>query len=147
MNIFKPTHIEKYCCLDNKDLTYNELYLKYKDNYTYIYKIICTCSNEKFKVYKDNHPSVYIECSHCSNKIIVYDLDFYLASRKLDKHLEKYQLIFEDLEYFEVYAIYEYSDEYLCENDVEFNQNDIDWAKVYIKNNNLIIKILDDETS
>ncbi len=46
MNIFKSTHIEKYCYINNKGLIYNELFLKYKDNYTFIHKIRFTFLNE-----------------------------------------------------------------------------------------------------
>lgn len=42
---------------------------------------------------------------------------------------------------------YEYSDEFLYEDDVEFDVNDITWAKVFISNGSELIKILDDETA
>lgn len=47
----------------------------------------------------------------------------------------------------EVYVNYEYSDEYKYEDDVDFDLNDIVWAKVFIKKGDSINKILDDETS
>ena len=144
---FIPNHIEDYCFVDREDSLYNELYKEYKDEYTFIYKVKCSCSETKFKVYKDRHPTISIQCSNCLKDIIVYDLKFYPAAVKLNKDFIKQQIILDDNEFFEVYVIYEYDDEFEIEDDVEFDPNDISWATVFIKSDKSYFKILDDETS
>lgn len=76
--------------------------------------------------------------------ITVYDLKYYPAAIKLNKNF----IISKVNERFvQVYVNYEYDDEFLYEDDVEFDANDITWGKVFIENNGELKKILDDETN
>ena len=43
--------------------------------------------------------------------------------------------------------VYEYDDEFEFEDDVDFDSNDITWAKVFVYDQNILQKILDDETA
>lgn len=142
-----PVHIKKFCFEDSKDRTYCELREKYQDEYTFTWKIKCECGETKFKVLTDEHPSVFCKCSNCGKDITVYDLANYPAATKLKDELEAEQVSIEGVEDFNVYAIYEYSDEFEEEDDVEFDQNDISWATAYIGNGEILEKILDDETA
>ena len=142
-----PVHIKKFCFEDGKDRTYCELREKYQDEYTFTWKIKCECGETKFKVLTDEHPSVFCKCGNCGKDIIVYDLANYPAATKLEEELETEQVSIEGVEDFNVYAIYEYSDEFEEADDVEFDQNDISWATAYIGNGDILEKILDDETA
>jgi hypothetical protein len=64
--------------------------------------------------------------------ITLYDLSYYPSAVKLDKkysleQVQKYPIL--------AYVNYEYDDEYLTEDDVDFDVNDITWAKVFINEN------------
>lgn len=142
-----PEHIERFCTKDLEDIFYRRLYNKYYNDHTFIYKIKCDCGETKFKVYKDDHPSVLLKCNCCNKDIIVYNLSYYPAATKLYINYNKKQIQFVKLECFNVYAIYQYDDEFKLEYDVEFNKNDISWGIIYIKNNDFVKKILDDETT
>lgn len=102
----------------------------YEGEYSYVYKVTCKCNNNKFMVYKDSHPTVIVECCACKRRIIVYDLSFYPSATKLSK---EYTMHCVSDSATEVYVNYEYSDEYKYEDDVDFDLNDIVWAKVFIK--------------
>lgn len=142
-----PVHIHKFCYEDMEDKTYRELRQEYQDEYLFVWKIKCECGETKFKVFMDEHPSVFCKCSKCSKDITVYDLAYYPAAVKLQDELEAEQVSVEGVEHFNVYAIYEYSDEFETEDDVDFDQNDITWAVAYVGNGDIIEKILDDETA
>lgn len=76
--------------------------------------------------------------------ITVYDLKYYPSAVKLNKDYTLNQINKDSVF---VYVNYEYDDEFLYEEDVEFDADDITWGKVFILNNNYLIKILDDETA
>lgn len=141
-----PIHIRKFCYEDNEDRTYRELREKIYDEVHFIWKIKCECGETKFKVFTDEHPSVFCKCIQCNKDITVYDLSNYPAAIKLTEEFEAEQVCIEGVEGFNVYAIYEYSDEF-GEDDEHFDQNDITWAAVYIGNGDIVEKILDDETA
>lgn len=141
-----PIHIKRFCYEDNEDRTYCELREKIYDEVHFLWKIKCDCGETKFKVFTDKHPSVFCKCSQCNKDITVYDLSNYPAAVKLNEEFEAEQICIEGVEDFNVYAIYEYSDEFE-EDDKYFDQNDITWATVYIGNGNIVEKILDDETA
>ena len=141
-----PVHIKKFCYEDYEDKTYCELREKYQDEVHFTWKIKCECGETKFKVLMDEHPSVFCKCSNCGKDITVYDLANYPAATKLKEELEEEQISIEDAEDFNVYVMYEYSDEFE-EDDEEFDQNDITWAIAYIGNGDILEKILDDETA
>ena len=77
-------------------------------------------------------------------KITIYDLKYYPAAIKLDDNCPLSKVYHEPVS---VFMNYEYSDEYLYEDDVAFDINDVVWGKVFIRVNNSLIKILDDETA
>ena len=142
--IIAPSHIEKYCKIVQNDKFYIELRDRFASDYSYVYKIICNCNNEKFVIYKSNQPSIYAICNKCKNKIVVYDLLQYPAAVVLNKTYDFVRIT--DLES-ELYMNYEYSDEYLYENDVDFDNNDISWARAFITDKTNLKIILDDETT
>ncbi len=139
-----PNHIIKYCYKDNTDDYYIYLHKNYETENSFVYKLRCTCGCNKFIVYQDQHPSIFAECINCNQMITIYDLDYYPSAIKLKKN---FNLIKIDIEPVWVYVNYEYSDEYLYEEDVEFDADDITWGKVFIANKNELKKILDDETA
>ena len=143
--IVAPRHILDYCSInDEGDKLFQKLKDMYEGEYSYVYKVTCKCNNNKFMVYKDSHPTVIVECCACKRRIIVYNLSFYPSATKLSK---EYTMHCVSDSATEVYVNYEYSDEYKYEDDVDFDLNDIVWAKVFIKKGDSINKILDDETS
>ena len=136
-----PTHIRKYCFCDYSDKIFKEIFDKYDDTNTAIYKIKCSCGNTLFKVYVDPNPTVKIICTKCLKEIIVYDLIFYPAATKCpDKNDVFESVIYGSQTEFEVYAMYEYRDDYE-------DENDISWCHVYLNFQNDLIEIIDDETS
>ncbi len=74
----------------------------------------------------------------------MYDLKFYPAATKLNKQFTISKV---DERLVQVYVNYEYDDEFLYEDDVEFDANDITWGKVFIADRDELKKILDDETA
>lgn len=141
--IIAPTHVENYCNDVEGDIYFKKLKQEYAGDYSYLYKIICNCKNDKFIIYKDSHPSLYAECCLCKKRITIYDLSEYPAAIKLDKAYDLNRIA--DFQY-ELYVNYEYSDEYLYEDDVVFDNNDITWVRAFVRTDAGIIKILDDET-
>ena len=139
-----PSHIKKYCYKDNDDPLYSYLYKKFAGKTSFVYKVKCTCNCERFVVYRDAHPSIFAKCCNCGNMITVYDLECYPAAIKLNKN---YTINKVDEKSVQVYVNYEYDDEFLYEEDVEFDTNDITWGKVFIANNDELKTILDDETT
>lgn len=139
-----PSHIKKYCVIDNTDPWYLYLYKNLASKTSFVYKVKCTCNCERFVVYQDAHPSIFAECSNCGNLITVYDLKCYPAAVKLNKNFTVYRV---DERFVQVYVNYEYDDECLYEDDVEFDTNDITWCKVFIESNDKLEKIMDDETN
>ncbi|OOM06330.1 hypothetical protein [Clostridium saccharobutylicum] len=145
-----PKHVEGFIeTIDNGDKykidDFNEF-----DKYTFPYEIKCSCTNKIFKIYIDEHPSVVAECSRCGKKIIVYDLKYYPAATKIKKEfpLKEYVSRNGD-ELFNICVVYEYSDEFEYEDDVEFDKNDISWCTVYgygIKSKK-VFEIISDETT
>ena len=144
MKIVAPDHIVDYCYRETKDMTYMYLNEKYGGEWSHIYKIRCSCNCDNFIVYKDAHPSVFAKCCQCGKILTIYDLRFYPAAIKLETEYPQEQIGDEAVN---VYANYEYSDESLYEEDVSFDQNDVTWGKVFIKNENDLRIILDDETA
>ena len=142
--IIAPIHIVDYCSIEYKDDAFQKLQQAYNDDFSYVYKVKCTCNSTRFFIYLDDHPTVIAECSICKKKIIIYDLSFYPAATKLDESYVMHR-IFDTAN--ELYVNYEYSDEYLYYKDVDFNPNDITWAKAFVKKDEQLIKILDDETA
>ncbi|MCF0125396.1 MAG: hypothetical protein HUJ68_06525 [Clostridia bacterium] len=142
--IIAPTHIEEFCNIVHYDTIFEVLYEKYADEYSYVYKVICNCNNDKFNIYKCNQPGIYAVCNKCKRKIVIYDLMQYSSAFVLKKEYEYYNMPYKECP---VYVNYEYSDEYLYEDDIIFDNNDISWAKAFVVDNNGIVKILDDETS
>ena len=143
MDIKAPSHILNFCVRDIEDKTYVSLNEKYGDDFSYVYKIKCLCGNEKFMVYRDDHPSIFAKCCNCKKMITVYDLSFYPAAVKLNKEFEL-EMVDSGVT---VYVNYEYNDEYMFEDDVEYDENDISWAKAFIQNGENVKMILDDETA
>lgn len=139
-----PNHIIEYCYKDNTDDCFLYLCKHYETENSFVHKLRCTCGCNKFIVYKDKHPSIFAECANCGKVITVYDLAYYPSAVKLKKD---FNLTKVDDAPVLVYVNYEYDDEYLYEEDVEFDANDVTWGKVFIANNNEIKKILDDETA
>lgn len=138
-----PDHIRKNCYIGNDPLYYH-LCERYEDGKSFVYKLRCSCGCEMFTVYKDAHPTVYAQCQECKKMITVYDLQYYPSAvkvngdRDVDKVVENPVL---------VYMNYEYSDEFMVEDEVMFDENDITWAKVFIADNGKLRMILDDETA
>lgn len=143
MKIIAPEHVAKYCYIDNDDKCYFDLAQQYKGDCSYVYKIKCTCGCKNFAVYKDKHPTIIAECNECKKKILIYDLANYPSSVKLNKD---YALI-KICDKSPIYVNYEYDDEYLFEEDVVFDVNDITWAKVFVITDNQLQIALDDETA
>ncbi|MDE6713680.1 MAG: hypothetical protein K2K20_08085 [Lachnospiraceae bacterium] len=141
-----PVHIKKFCFEDNEDRIYRKLQEEIYDEVHFLWKIKCECGETKFKVFTDEHPSVFCKCSRCNKDITVYELSNYPAAVKLNEEFEVEQVFIEGVEDFNVYAIYEYSDEFE-EDDDEFDPNGITWAEVYIGNGSIVEKIVDDETA
>lgn len=141
-----PVHIKNYCVVDNADKIYKHLVKEYEDENHFVHKVKCSCCNTKFEVYIDEHPTVMIKCAECNKEIIVYDLDYYPAAIKLDDKLQMKQVSYQNNSIFIVYSIYEYGD---LDVDVEFDENSISWCTVFIKDseNNILIKLIDDETA
>lgn len=139
-----PNHVIEYCHIDENDSCFSHLCNTYKGANSFVYKLKCTCNCEKFIVYKDEHPSVFAKCNNCGKMITVYDLKYYPSAVKLNKDYTLNQINKDSVF---VYVNYEYDDEFLYEEDVEFDADDITWGKVFILNNNYLIKILDDETA
>ncbi len=139
-----PDHIKKYCFKDEDDPLYISLHKNFAGKTSFVYKVKCTCHCERFIVYKDAHPSIFAKCCNCGNMITVYDLKYYPAAVKLNKDFTR-EIV--DEKAVQIYVNYEYDDEFLYEDDVEFDADDITWGKVFIANDNEIKKILDDETA
>lgn len=76
--------------------------------------------------------------------ITVYDLQYYPSAVKLDGDGNFDKVVENPVP---VYMNYEYSDEFMFEDDVMFDENDITWAKVFIADNGKLRMILDDETA
>lgn len=147
MSKYAPEHVEKFCVQDLFDSIYNQLNNSYQGHYKFTYKIKCNCENECFEVYKDKHPSIFAKCTNCNRTISVYDLQYYPAASKLNTNFDKEQVIINGNKFFLVYVVYEYDDEFEFEDDVDFDSNDITWAKVFVYDQNILQKILDDETA
>lgn len=145
-----PEHLEGlYEIL--KDLSkYDIQYLDDLNEYTFAHEIKCTCLNKEFIIYKDGHPTVIAECNCCGKRITVYDLDFYPAATKIKEKLPMERYLSENGdELFNICVLYEYSDEFEYEDDVEFDRNDISWCVIYgygLKSKK-IFQIINDETS
>lgn len=139
-----PNHVIKYCCIDKKDLYFKHLCDMYQDVNSFVYKLKCTCNCEKFIVYHDEHPSVFAKCNDCKKMITVYDLKNYPSAVKLNNDYNLKELYENSIH---VYMNYEYDDEYMYEEDVEFDNDDITWGKVFVLKDNQLMKILDDETA
>lgn len=137
---YAPNHIKDFCFCDKKDETYQRLSKKFKSSYTSINKIRCICGNNSFHVYKDLHPTVLLNCSICDNAIVVYDLKYYPSANKTNNSFPFEHVTYMGISIFEVYAIYEYSE------DFESN-DDISWCYIYIKSDNNLIELINDETS
>lgn len=144
---YAPLHIKNYCFIDKDDEAYRRLVNEYQDDYHFVYKVRCSCCSDKFKVYKDDHPTVIIKCSNCNKKITVYDLKYYPSAIKLEDELKVEQVSYCNNSIFNVYSIYEYSDD--LDDEIGFDENDITWCVIFIKEikNNRIIKLIDDETA
>ena len=138
---YAPTHIEDFCVVAKSDPFYNQLYDKFFNDYTSVFKIRCSCGSSKFFVYKDNHPSIYLKCKCCSREIIAYELDFYPAATKLEDFKPRTLVCINGIDNFNVYAIYQYPE------DAGLDKDDISWCVIYIKNDENVVKILDDETA
>lgn len=138
-----PDHIRKNCCIGSDPL-YLYLCDMYESETSFVYKLKCDCGCEKFEVYQDAHPTFYARCCECMKMITVYDLEYYPTAIKLNGDYDVNKVV-EDTVY--VYVNYEYDDESMYEDDVEFDENDITWAKVFIAGNGGLKKILDDETA
>ena len=128
-----PKHVMEYCHIDKNDLCFLQLCYIYEGTNSFVYKLKCICNCEKFIVYQDKHPSVFAKCNNCGKMITVYDLKYYPSAVKLNKDYILNQL---NESAVSVYVNYEYDDEFLYEEDVEFDDNDIIWGRVFALNNN-----------
>lgn len=138
---FAPDHIKEYCYCDHTDQHFSKLFDEFDDAYTAIYKIKCSCGCSRFKVYVDPNPTVEAVCVHCEKRICVYDLIHYPAAVKCPCDNDTFSIV--DLNShseFEVYAIYEYSDDYDSENDIT-------WCHVFAGSEKELVEIIDDETA
>ena len=144
MDIIAPNHVADYCVLDGTDKTLNYLMKEYAGELSYVYKIKCSCKFEKFNIYEDEHPTIVAQCCNCNKRITLYELSYYPAATKLN---ENFKMKATDFKEVNVYVNYEYSDDFMYEEDIEFNNNDITWAKAFVKKGDQTIKILDDETA
>lgn len=142
--IIAPSHVEKYCNRVNDDTFFTELNDKFAGDFSFVYKVICNCNSSKFTVFKSNQPGIIALCNNCKNEIIIYDLLQYPAAIVLNKSYDFERVT--DLDS-ELYVNYEYSDDYLYENNVDFDNNDVTWARAFIVDQNGMKKILDDETA
>lgn len=142
-----PKHVEKFCIKDMEDKVYCQLSDEYQDDYTFVYKIKCTCGCNSFTVYKDEHPSITAKCQDCRRTICIYDLKYYPCAVKLNHDYETYPISINQHEIFSVYVIYEYSDEFEIEDDVAYDPNDIVWARAFVRYDDILEEILDDETA
>lgn len=150
MNATCPEHLEGLCEKLKNPSKYSINYCDELSEYTFAYEIKCSCQNTEFMIYKDEHPTVIVECNCCAKKITIYNLDYYPAATKLKKEfpLEKYISQSND-ELFNVCVLYEYSDEFEYEDDVDFDRNDISWCVVYgygLKSKK-VFEIINDETA
>ena len=141
---YAPNHIMEYCYRDKNDSLYLSLCGKYEDINSFVYKLKCKCDCKKFILYKDKHPSVFAKCSNCEEWITIYDLKYYPSAVKIKKEMPLEHI---NLEAAFVYVNYEYDDEFLYEEDVDFNIDDITWGRAFMLNDNELVKILDDETA
>lgn len=138
---FAPDHIKEYCYCDYSDQLFRELFDEFDDAYTAIYKIKCSCGCSRFKVYVDPNPTVEVVCIHCEKRICVYDLINYPAAVKCPHDNDTFTMVDLNLQSeFEVYAIYEYSDDYDSENDIT-------WCHVFAGMEKDLVEIIDDETA
>ena len=143
--IVAPDHIKEFCRDDIEgDNVFEELKTGYEDSFSNVFKVVCTCNNPDFWIYGDEHPTIILECAECKRRITAYDLKYYPSAIKLD---ESYELKRLNEKKQPVYVNYEYSDEYLYSKDVSFDNNDITWCKIFVNDNGVIKKILDDETA
>lgn len=141
-----PFHVINYCNIDEDDNTYQELVNEYQDKYHFVYKIKCSCCNDKFEVYKDDHPTVLLRCTNCANEIVAYDLKYYPAAVKLNVDLEMKKVVCQNSDKFNVYCMYEYAEEFY---EVDFDENDITACMVFIRSidDDFLNIIVDDETA
>lgn len=139
-----PDHIKDFCdSFSNGDKIFEEIKNKYEGDFSFVYRVVCSCKNSLFWIYKDEHPTIVLECSKCKKRITAYDLKNYPLAIKLN---ENYALKLVFINSCPVYVNYEYSDEYLYNDDVSFDNNDITWCRVMAYNEGHIQIILDDET-
>lgn len=142
--IIAPDHVASFCINSKSgDSTLRLLRDKYEGELSYVYKIKCTCGEEKFLVYKDDHPTIIAKCSRCMKRITVYDLAFYPTACKLKDSFELHKILDDEVE---LYVNYEYSDDFIIDG-MELDPNDITWAKAFIVKDGAIHMILDDETA
>lgn len=142
-----PEHIKKYCYKDEKDGFFCEFYDKFHDDYTFIYKIKCECGETYFEVYNDEHPSCFLKCTNCHREITAYDLAYYPCACKVKDKFEKKKICIDGVEIFNVYALYQYSDESDYDDDVDYDPNDIIWGSICIKNDDIGKMILEDDAT
>ena len=136
-----PTHIKKYCVCDHSDKIFESIFNRFDDTNMSINKIKCTCGNDLFNVYTDPNPTVKVICTECLNEIIVYDLIYYPAATKCPQEDDVFEMVTLNLQSeLNVYAVYDYGDEYEDENDVT-------WCYVYISFLDDVFELINDETA
>ncbi len=144
-----PEHIQDYCKEIDEQSVFYDLYESFSDEYTFLYKIVCTCGCDEFSVCTDEHPTAIAECTSCKNKFTLYDLALYPNAFKLSKQYEMKKFRSESgSEIFKLCTMFEYSDEFDFD-DEEFDVNDITAFSLFAfdPSDGEKLTIIDDETA
>ncbi len=73
-----PDHIIDFCdSFSNGDKIFEKIKNKYEGDFSFVYRVVCSCKNSLFWIYKDEHPTIVLECSKCKKRITAYDLKNY----------------------------------------------------------------------
>ncbi len=141
-----PKHIEGY--VEKMKLKDNGFFDITENGYHFFYTIKCKCGSGLFHVLLNDDPTIKAQCCACSDLILIYDLIYYPTASMCGRSDEFKMVEVNNNKIFEICVLYEYSDEFEV-NDEEFDQDCLSWCQVFIKNknNNSIIRILNDETA
>lgn len=145
-----PTHIINYCRLIDSDSVFSEIKKKYEGDYSFVYKIACSCGCNSFKLMIDPHPTANAVCVKCGALIVLYDLELYTNAIKLSSifELKKFTSPVSGADVFEICVLYEYSDEFPF-NHKFFDENDITAFALFTYDSEIsqVDMIMDDETA
>lgn len=139
--VIAPLHAKQYCVDDYNDVDLQRIKSSIFNPNTHAYKLRCSCGSYLFYCFTNEHPDFICNCANCNKMIVVYDLSEYLAANKTDSSFELKAI---NQSPSTVYPVYEYGDDFY---DTGSNENDVTWFSVYIKNNDKLCMVLDDETA